>query len=132
MHVLSRGLTNSIELGATHMVKELTGKTSTTANGHLSYGIYRAKPEFVIMLGQLLQSEFGFLPVGRPVVGLSEVVAEIELPGVKLGLGWDNCTGAYVMAFCEEGDNFIKRIADYLDGEIELPKYRKYVDGQGD
>jgi len=34
----------------------------------------------------------------------SEVVAEIEFSGLKLGLGWDTWSGAYVMAFCEEGE----------------------------
>ncbi|WP_226705218.1 hypothetical protein [Microbulbifer elongatus] len=109
------------------MLKDLSGKTVTVSNGHLSYEIYDAKSEFVPVLGELLQREFGYSPVGMPAIGLSEVVAEVELNGTKLGLGWDNWSGEYVMAFCEEGDLLIKTIANYLSDELEKPKYRKYA-----
>ncbi|AWF81002.1 hypothetical protein BTJ40_09355 [Microbulbifer sp. A4B17] len=108
-------------------LKDLSGKTVTVSNGHLSYEILDAKSEFVPVLGELLQNQFGYLPVGSPAIGLSEVVAEIELNGTKLGLGWDNWSGAYVMAYCESGDSLIKTIASYLSDELEQPKYRKYA-----
>jgi hypothetical protein len=109
------------------MLKDLTGKTVTISNGHLSYEIYDAKSEFVPVLGEILQNEFGFSPIGSPAIGLSEVVAEIELSGIKLGLGWDNWSGAYVMAHCEQGDSQINKIANFLSDELEQPKYRKYA-----
>lgn len=109
------------------MLKKLTGKTVTLANGHLGYEIFEATSAFVPVLGDLLKNQFGYGPVGTPVIGLDEVVAEMELDGIRLGLGWDNWSGAYVMAFCDKGDLEIRKIATYLHDELEQPKYLKYA-----
>ncbi|WP_350432980.1 hypothetical protein ABIS04_06820 [Shewanella sp. H8] len=106
---------NTKTLHAMSKMKYLSGNTITAKNGHLSFEIERANTKFVSVLGELLRKHFGFTPVGEPTVFVSEVVAEIELSGLKLGLGWDNWSGAYVMAFCEEGDGHIKKMADYLN-----------------
>lgn len=109
------------------LLKDLSGKIVTVSNGHLSYEIYDAKSEFIPVLGELLKKQFGCIPVDSPAIGLSEVVAEIELNGTKLGLGWDNWSGAYVMAYSKQGDSLIKTIANYLSDELERPKYRQYA-----
>ena len=109
------------------MIKDLSGKIITIASGRLSYEIADAKPEFVPILGELIQNKLGFRPVGLPAIGLSEVASEIKLEDIKLGLGWDNWSGAYVMAYCDRGDSHIKKIANVLGDEIEQPKYRKYA-----
>src|SRR5690554_4867732 len=113
-------------LHAVGMLKDLTGKLFTVANGHLSYEIDDASSELLPVIGQLLQSEFGFAPTAGPAIGLSEVVVELEIAGIKVGLGWDNWSGAYVMAFTDEGDQYIKKIASFLNTELEQPKYRRY------
>lgn len=109
------------------MQNELTGKIVTISNGFLSYEIFNAKSDFVPVMGELIQNQFGFNPVDLPAIGLSEVVCEVEFSGVKLGLGWDNWSGAYVMAHCAKGDEFIKKIASYLNNVIEHPQYKKYA-----
>ena len=108
------------------MLKDLTGKLFAVANGHLSYEIDGASSELVPVIGQLLQSEFGFAPTTGPAIGLSEVVVELEIAGTKVGLGWDNWSGAYVMSFTDEGDQYIKKIASFLNTELEQPKYSRY------
>lgn len=109
------------------MLKELTGKLFTVSNGHLSYEIDDANSELVPVIGQLLQNEFGFVPTAGPSIGLNEVAIELVLAGTKIGLGWDTWSGAYVMAFTEEGDQYIKKIAGFLSNELEQPKYRRYA-----
>ena len=46
------------------MLKKLTGKTVTISNGHLSFEIYDVKPEFVPVLGELLENQFGYTHSG--------------------------------------------------------------------
>lgn len=109
------------------MLKDLSGKTYTAANGQKTYEVFYASSSLVPVIGELLQEHFGFAPTSKPVIGLDEVVAEVEKDGIKLGLGWDNWSGAYVMGFCEEGSKWVNKISHFLDDEFEKPKYRKYV-----
>lgn len=119
-------LTN-IMLHVMSMLKDLGGKKYTAANGQQTYEVFYASASLVPVIGELIQEHFGFLPISKPVIGLDEVVAEMEKDGVKLGLGWDNWSGAYVMGFCSEGSNWVNKISHFLDDELEKPKYRKYV-----
>lgn len=109
------------------MLKDLSGKTYTAANGQKTYEVYYASTSLVPVIGELLQEQFGFIPISEPVIGLDEVVAEIEKDGIKLGIGWDNWSGAYVMGFCEKGSEWVSKISHFLDKEFENKKYRKYV-----
>jgi len=109
------------------MLKDLSGKTYTAANGQQTYEVFYASASLVPVIGELLQEHFGFALASKAVIGLDEVVAEVEKDGIKLGLGWDNWSGAYVMGFCEEGSKWVNKISHFLDDEFEKTKYRKYV-----
>ncbi|WP_062268526.1 hypothetical protein [Endozoicomonas arenosclerae] len=109
------------------MLKDLGGKTYTAANGQQTYEVFYASASLVPVISKLLQENFGFEPVSKPAISLDEVVAEVEKDGIKLGLGWDNWSGAYVMGFCEEGSKWVNKLSHFLDDEFEKPKYRKYV-----
>lgn len=108
--------------------KNLHGKTYTAANGHNTYEVYYASTLLVPVIMELLQQNFGFVPTLKPVIGFDEAVAEVANNGVKLGIGWDNWSGAYVMGFCEEGSKWVNKISPFLDEEFEKPKYSKYID----
>jgi hypothetical protein len=108
-------------------LKYLSGNTITAKNGHLSFEIEQANTKFVPVLSELLRKHYGFTAVGEPAIFVSEVVAEIELSGLKLGIGWDNWSGAYVMAFCNEGDGHIKKMASFLSEELKKSEYLQYA-----
>jgi hypothetical protein len=101
------------------------GKVIKTANGHLSYEVYAASSEMVTIAGRLLEKEFGLRPITDPAVGLDEVALNIRKAGVRLGLGWDHWCGFYVTAYDEAGDSYIHRIARFLNGEFQDPKYER-------
>ncbi len=107
--------------------KHLRGTIVTAKNGHLSYEVDSASSNFLPVLSQLLQNEFGCIPVGETTTFVSEIISDIELNGIKLGLGWDNWSGAYVMALCSEGDQYITDIANYLNIEVCKIEYSKYA-----
>ncbi len=105
----------------------LKGNIITAKNGHLSYEVNSANSNFLPVLSLLLQKEFGCIPVGETTTFVSEIVSDIELNGTKLGLGWDNWSGVYVMALCSDGDQHITDISSYLNKEIGKVEYSKYV-----
>ncbi|MEZ9237930.1 hypothetical protein [Shewanella sp. 10N.286.52.A9] len=107
--------------------KHLKGNIVTARNGHLSYEINSASSSFLPVLSQILQKEFGCMPVGETTTFVSEIVSDIELNGIKLGLGWDNWSGAYVLALCGEGDQHISDMANNLNKEIGKVEYCKYA-----
>lgn len=109
------------------MPKQLTGKTATISNGHLSYEVHNANSEFVPVLATLLQEQLGISPVSLPGISASEVALKMELNGIELDIGWDVWSGVYVMARCEQGDLLVRRLASYLDDELEKPIYRKFL-----
>ena len=89
--------------------------------------MFYASTDLVPVIGELLQEQFGFVPISPAVIGLDEVIAEVEKYGIKLGICWDNWSGAYVMRFCERGSEWVNKIAHFLGNEFEKPKYKKYV-----
>ena len=109
------------------MLKDLSGKTYKAANGQKTYEVFYASTDLVPVIGELLQEQFGFVPISTPVIGLDEVVVELEKDGIKLGIGWDNWSGAYVIGFCEKGSEWVNKISYFLDNEFEKPKYGKYI-----
>lgn len=69
------------------MLKDLSGKKYTAANGQQTYEVFYASLSLIPVIGELIQENLGFLPISKPVIGLDEVVAEIEKDGVKLDSG---------------------------------------------
>lgn len=95
------------------MLKNVTGKLFTVQNGHLNYEIYEATPDLVPILGAILQDKFGYFPVRPLAIGLSEVVIDLKRNNITLSLGWDNWSGAYIMAHCKNGD--LEIIAGFIE-----------------
>lgn len=90
------------------------GHLHTVANRHLSYEIAEAEAEFIHVLVEHLQQQFGLGTVSQAVMGIDEVILEVKLQGVRLGIGWDNWSGAYVMAYCSQGDSLVEKIRQSL------------------
>ncbi len=108
-------------------IRNLTGNIHTAANGQKTYDVFCASSGLIPVIGRLLQQQFGFSPQSTPAIGLDEIVIEIEKDGIKLSLGWDIWSGAYVLSFCEEGSQWVAHIAQFLDDEFSKSIYQQYV-----
>lgn len=89
------------------------GRLFRCANGHLSFEIEEAAPDKVMEWVGLLASQFQFQSE-MPAFGLDEIICEGRVGETKLAVGYDHWSGCYVMAFDDEGDALIGRIAEFL------------------
>ncbi|MBF2052830.1 MAG: hypothetical protein IGS03_05110 [Candidatus Sericytochromatia bacterium] len=87
------------------------------ANGHLSYEIFRAPASQLPELRRLVEKLTPFKARLFPIWGFDEVIQELRHNKVRLGLGWDNWSGLYLMAYCEAGDRVLRELAPLLDAE---------------
>lgn len=113
------------------MMSQISGETVEVANGHLSFEIYDVSANMLSVITDLLVDAHGFTAGDESVIGLDEVVTELSKGGVKLGLGWDNWTGAYLMAFCKDGDKLLGEVSQSLSDELAKPEYSRYIDHRG-
>lgn len=89
----------------------------TVANGHLSYEMYRAPASQLPALRRLVEKLTPFKARLFPIWGFDEVIQELRHKKLRLGLGWDNWSGLYLMAYCEAGDRVLRELAPLLDEE---------------
>jgi len=91
----------------------MNGLLHKTAEGHDSYEIYEADQDFIFRFAEILTTRFGFELTGdRPAVGLDEIYLDAKKGSIRLTIGWDNWSGAFVFAHCSEGDGYIEKIAN--------------------
>lgn len=105
----------------------MPGKIYTAANGQKSYEVFDASAGLVSVLARLLEEHFEFILITKPVIGVDEVIAEVIRGEIKLGLGWDNWSGAYIMAFCDEGSGLLDEISLFLDNELQKEAYMEFL-----
>jgi hypothetical protein len=92
----------------------LEGKLHKTASGFYSYDIVEADNDFIYKLANVLTKQFGFDMVNTPMTGLDGVYWDAIKKNVKLTVGWDNWSGAFVMAHCSEGDEYVAKISEIM------------------
>lgn len=107
--------------------KKLIGKLGKAKNGFLTYDIDNAKSSFFPVLCEILEVDFGAVAIEKPTSFVSEIVGYFEIGGTKLGYGWDNWSGAYILSFCEIGDSIVEKIAGQLNTKLKQVNYAKYV-----
>ena len=90
----------------------MNGKLAKTANGFYSYEIFEAEENYMFTLADMLTKHFDFQITNAPFVGLDGVYLDVIESGVKLTVGWDIWSGAFVSAHCSTGNEYIKKIAD--------------------
>lgn len=92
----------------------MTGQIVKIANGHESYEIYAADSDFVPQIIKIMQERYGFRP-GIPLCGPDEIYVDCVRQRLKITVGWDNWSGAFVMAYNRKGDAFVRELGAYLD-----------------
>jgi len=96
----------------------MNGKLTKTSNDYNSYEISDADQNYIFVLADILTKRFDFHMVNAPVVGLDSVYWEATKKNVKLTVGWDIWSGAFVMAHCSEGSEYVERLESCLNENL--------------
>ncbi len=115
--------------GALHVtnMKRAEGEIVNAKNGHLSFEIAKAKSSFFPIFCDLLSDEFGFIPKADSESFVSEIVGDAIVNGIEIGWGWDNWSGAYILAFCERGDKLIELISEQINAKLRKVNYANHL-----
>ena len=89
----------------------MNGKIYKTAEGFNSYEISEADEKYIFTLADILIKQLGFTTDTTPISGLDGVYWDFLKEDVKLTVGWDIWSGAFVMAYCLSGNKHIETIA---------------------
>lgn len=85
----------------------------TAANGHLVIAFGDVDDSTWSDFAKRLESEFGFTRVGSALLGMDEKIHQsFYKPDVTLAAGWDIWSGHYLLSESNEGDTFIRELAD--------------------
>jgi hypothetical protein len=93
----------------------VNGKLTQTASGFNSYEIFEGEEDYIFTFADILTKHFGFRTVDTPVAGLEGVYLDVVKNNIKLTVGWDIWSGAFVNAHCSTGNEYVKKIADYCE-----------------
>ena len=94
----------------------MDGKIVKTASGFSSYEIFNAEQNHIFTFADVLTKRFSFHMDSAPICGLDGVYWDASKWNVKLTVGWDIWSGAFISANCPKGSEYVKEIAEYLDG----------------
>lgn len=83
------------------------------ANGRLSVESFDTPASEIYRIVFDLQDEFKLSNITRPIIGLDCIILEGEIEGQRIGIGYDNWSGCYVMGLSDAADPIIERIAAY-------------------
>ena len=89
-------------------------RLSTAANGHWWITFEADDTPQWFMSIEWLGRE-GFIQSGTPVLGFDEgILPSYVKHGVTIAAGFDNWSGNYLLAECEQGDQVILRVAHHV------------------
>lgn len=106
--------------------KRLQGVIAKARNGHIIYEIKKAKPSFMPLLLELLKEEFSAGHPENEETFVSSVSGDIEVEKVKLGYGWDDFTGVYILSLCEQGDALVQALASKINNRLKKVNYSDF------
>lgn len=82
------------------------------ANGHLTLSRPSAGPLLYSLLCWRLRLRHGLRREGREVISPDDIILpDFVTAGLRLGAGWDNWSGYYLIAQDGAGDTFLERLA---------------------
>ena len=93
----------------------MEGRLSKTSSGFLSYDIKDAEQDHIFVLADSLTREFGFQMTGVPAPGPDGVYWDAVKGSVRLTVGWDIWSGAFVMANCQSGNAEVEKLVQWGD-----------------
>ena len=94
----------------------MKGKLMKAANGFYSYEIFDGDQNQIFAFADILTKQFGFQMVDAPVAGLDNVYWDATKSNVKITVGWDIWSGAFIMAHCPAGSEYVGKIAVHYEG----------------
>lgn len=85
-------------------------KLRKISSGHYSLDNNDLEPEALPKALKVLKKEFGarLSFEGKLGFDVSAAAAEFSIDGARLTVGWDNWSGAYIMAWDDNGDSILK------------------------
>jgi hypothetical protein len=95
---------------------------STTHGGRPEVRIYAASGKMLTLFDGLLTQHLGYAPMRPPVLGPDQLVSFSLKGEVRLELGWDVFTGAYVFAADTTGDADVQELATLLGPLLVMPE----------
>jgi hypothetical protein len=95
---------------------------STTQGGRPEVSIYAASEKMLTLFDGLLTQHLGYAPMRPPVQGPDQLVSFSLKGEVRLELGWDVFTGAYVFAADTKGDPDVQQLATLLAPLLAMPE----------
>jgi len=99
---------------------------SRAANGHECYQLPDAKPSFVRVALDVLTTDFGFTLLRKPIVGLDEIVAEVQRGEVRLYVAWDIWMGFDILSQSDIGDPVVRELASHFDARKDEHRYDRH------
>lgn len=94
---------------------KIEGTICLISNGHKSYEIFEADESFILKMASVLIDKFKFEKQHEPLVGLDGCYIDLYRGQIRVTVGWDNWSGCFAMAYCNEGDNYIIKLSEYFD-----------------
>jgi len=95
----------------------MDGKLIKLENGFSSYEIFEADQNHIFVFADILEKQFDFQMINAPLLGLDGVYWEASKGNVKLNVGWDIWSGAFIRANCLAGNGYIEKIATVSNRE---------------
>ncbi|MDE6726909.1 MAG: hypothetical protein K2J80_03085 [Oscillospiraceae bacterium] len=85
-------------------------KLHTISSGYCSLDNEELDPDFLPQVFKALKRKLGARMSfgGRLGLDLSAAAAELSIDGARITVGWDNWSGAFIMAWDSKGDRIIK------------------------
>jgi len=87
-------------------------------NGFNSYEVFHAEQDQIFVFADILEKQLGFSMETSPVIGLDGIYWNSKKQGIKLEVGWDNWSGAFVMSFCSRGSDYVEKLATICEGML--------------
>lgn len=91
----------------------MQGKIHKTAQGYNSFEMHEEKNDFIFQFATILEKEYGFTMSGQPAFGLDGVFWDAYKENLRLTVGWDIWSGAFVFAHSAQGDPYIEKMQAY-------------------
>lgn len=95
---------------------------STTQGGRPELRVYAASGKMLTLFDGLLTQHLGYAPMRAPVQGPDQLVSFALKGELRLELGWDVFSGAYVFAADSGGDEDVQQLAGLLLPLLAMPE----------
>lgn len=97
----------------------MKGIIHSLPNGHKSYEVLQADEPFIFNMATVLKDKMGFSGEKNPKLLLDKGYIDMYKNNIKLTVGYDNFSGCFVMAYCDDGDNEIVKFKNHFDKYLE-------------